>query len=42
MLENSKIAQAMTIKLDEQLPEYPDFEKGRRRAPDRGFSLTKE
>ncbi len=41
MLENAKIAQAMTIKLDEQLPEYPNFEPGRRRAPDRGFALTK-
>ncbi|MBR3460335.1 MAG: urocanate hydratase [Clostridia bacterium] len=31
----------MTIKLDNILPEYPKFEEGRRRAPDRGFRLTK-
>ncbi|MCR5808030.1 MAG: urocanate hydratase [Clostridiales bacterium] len=31
----------MTIKLDAVLPEYPKFEEGRRRAPDRGFRLTK-
>ncbi len=32
----------MTIKLDATLPEYPAFEEGKRRAPDRGFRLTKE
>ncbi|MBQ4447618.1 MAG: urocanate hydratase [Clostridia bacterium] len=31
----------MTIKLDADLPEYPKFEEGKRRAPDRGFRLTK-
>ncbi len=40
MLDNKKIAEAMTIKLDAALPEYPDFEEGKRRAPDRGFRLT--
>lgn len=40
-MENSKISEAMTIKLDNILPEYPKFEEGRRRAPDRGFRLTK-
>ncbi len=40
-MENSKISDAMTIKLDNILPEYPKFEEGRRRAPDRGFRLTK-
>ncbi len=40
-MENSKISGAMTIKLDAVLPEYPKFEEGRRRAPDRGFRLTK-
>jgi len=32
---------AMYIKLDTNLPEYPSFAEGIRRAPDRGFSLTK-
>ena len=32
----------MTIKLDSTLPEYPEFEKDKRRAPDRGYRLTKE
>ncbi len=40
-MENSKISGAMTIKLDATLPEYPKFEEGKRRAPDRGFRLTK-
>lgn len=40
MLNNQKIAEAMTIKLDATLPEYPAFEEGKRRAPDRGFRLT--
>ena len=42
MLDNKAISQAMTIKLDNTLPEYPAFEEGYRRAPDRGFRLTKE
>lgn len=41
MLNNSEIKSAMTIKLDEIYPEYPKFEEGIRRAPDRGFRLTK-
>jgi len=40
MLSNYQISNAMTIKLDDTLPEYPKFEEGRRRAPDRGFCLT--
>jgi urocanate hydratase len=40
MVNNSIIAQAMTIKLDPVLPEYPKFVEGIRRAPDRGFKLT--
>ena len=32
----------MTIKLDEELPEMPEFVPGIRRAPSRGFHLTKE
>ena len=31
----------MTIKLDNILPEYPTFEENKRRAPDRGYRLTK-
>lgn len=42
MLENKTIANAMTIKLDLGYPEMPKFEEGIRRAPDRGFRLTKE
>ena len=42
MLTNQTIDDAMKIKLGNELPEYPEFEEGRRRAPDRGFRLTKE
>ena len=42
MLSNHEIANAMTIKLDATLPEYPAFQEGIRRAPDRGFRLTPE
>ncbi len=38
---NSTIADAMTVKLDSTLPEYPKFVEGIRRAPDRGFRLTR-
>ena len=31
----------MTIKLPDTLPEYPKFDETRRRAPDRGYRLTK-
>ena len=41
MLSNREIAGAMTIKLSGGLPDYPDFEKDKRRAPSRGFKLTK-
>ena len=41
MLENKAIANAMTIKLDLGYPEMPKFQEGIRRAPDRGFRLTK-
>lgn len=34
------IAAAMTVKLDDVLPEKTVFEEGIRRAPDRGFRLT--
>ncbi|MBN7774515.1 urocanate hydratase [Clostridium aminobutyricum] len=42
MLTNTDISNAMTIKLGKELPEYPAFEEGKRRAPDRGFRLTPE
>ena len=42
MLTNSEISTAMEIKLDNTLPEYPEFKEGIRRAPSRGFRLTKE
>jgi len=39
---NSQIGSAMVIKLGNELPEAPIFAPGVRRAPDRGFRLTKE
>ena len=41
MLDNKSIGNAMTVKLGNELPEYPKFQEGIRRAPDRGFRLTK-
>lgn len=42
MLSNRDIEKAMTIKLDfNSLPPKKEFKKGIRRAPDRGFRLTK-
>ncbi len=40
MISNEAIKQAMTIRLDAVLPEYPEFEPDKRRAPDRGYRLT--
>ncbi len=40
MISNYDISEAMTIKLDSQLPEIQGFVEGIRRAPDRGFSLS--
>ena len=40
MISNLDISKAMTIKLDEELPEVTVFEEGKRRAPNRGFKLT--
>ena len=37
---NKTASEAMKIKLDNKLPEYPTFKEGIRRAPDRGFRLT--
>ncbi len=42
MINNIDISNAMTIKLDNVLPEMPKFIAGIRRAPDRGFKLTKD
>lgn len=42
MITNIDISKKMTIKLDENLPDYPDFAEGIRRAPDRGFTLREE
>lgn len=37
-----KDPQPLRFSLDPVLPEYPTFDEGIRRAPDRGYSLTKE
>lgn len=41
MLNNKEIQEAMTISLGNEYPDYPEFVEGIRRAPDRGFRLTK-
>lgn len=41
MITNRDVSKAMTIKLGNELPDYPKFEEGKRRAPDRGFRLTR-
>ena len=42
MKNNIEISEAMTIKLDNDLPEMPKFVAGIRRAPDRGFRLEQK
>lgn len=42
MIQNEAIGRAMRIKLDQELPKYPPFEKGIRRAPKRDVSLTEK
>ena len=42
MKNNTEISEAMTIKLDNNLPEMPKFVAGIRRAPDRGFRLEQK
>lgn len=42
MISNQAISEAMTIKLDNVLPEYPEFKEGIRRAPKREFTLTQK
>ncbi len=41
-MNNAKIYESMSIKLDNILPEETIFENGIRRAPDRGYTLTKK
>lgn len=41
MISNHDISQAMTIKLDNVLPDYPAILPDKRRAPDRGYRLTR-
>lgn len=42
MIENKDIEKSMTISLGNELPEMPVFEEGIRRAPDRGYRLSKD
>lgn len=42
MIGNKEIEKAMTISLGNELPEMPSFNEGVRRAPDRGYRLSKE
>lgn len=39
-MTNQAVYNAMQVRLDDTLPEYPKFEAGIRRAPSRGFRLT--
>ncbi len=41
MVLNTQIAEVMNIRLDDELPELQQFQPGIRRAPDRGFRLTR-
>ncbi len=41
MVHNTQIAEVMKIRLDDELPEQQEFQPGIRRAPDRGFRLTR-
>ncbi len=40
MINNYNVANAMTVKLSNELPDMPEFQEGIRRAPNRGFRLT--
>lgn len=42
MQENVLNGEAMVVKLDGKLPEYPKFVEGIRRAPDRGWTLNEK
>ena len=39
-MNNNEIYNAMQVRVEDKLPEYPAFEPGIRRAPSRGFHLT--
>lgn len=41
MWNDKKISESMKIKLDKELPQYPEFVEGIRRAPKREFTLSK-
>ena len=41
MVANEQIAKVMKIRLDDELPMQQEFQRGIRRAPDRGFRLTR-
>ncbi len=41
MIDNLYISKSMTVKLDDELPEMPKFVEGIRRAPNRGFNLSR-
>ncbi len=41
-MNNLDISRSMTIKLDPELPEMPEFQPGIRRAPNRGFRLSQQ
>lgn len=40
MINNENIMESMNIKLDGELPDYPEFKEGIRRAPKREFNLS--
>lgn len=42
MVENRDVKEAMTVKLDDQLHEMPEFAEGVRRAPSRDFTLSQQ
>jgi len=42
IINNMNISKAMTMKLDNKLPEFPEFVKGIRRAPKREMNLNKK
>lgn len=41
-MNNQEIKNSMRISLEDVLPQYPEFKEGIRRAPDRGFRLSRE
>ncbi|GBC59720.1 urocanate hydratase [Desulfonema ishimotonii] len=42
MISNTQVSQAMTIQPEGELPAMPGFAQGIRRAPDRGFRLSRQ